>query len=302
MSFCDDVKKELSEIVPIPKHCKTAELAGFVLYSSKKSVDKCDMSALKSLTDDLGGETDILKLCGIEEDQGLRVLKKESVISRNCCKRCFLRGAFLAAGSITDPKREYHLEISSVSRPGIELLCNTAAAFDVVGKIALGKNRFRLYFKDADKISDLLNITEAHVSMMSFENERILKEVTNTVNREVNCETSNLKKTAKASEYACECISFLEEQHVLETLPEALQSIAELRIENPEKSLAELGEMTEPKIGKSGVNHRLEKLISIARDLKGKEEQNDQKPNHHSEDIQDGCDSGSTFGADSKQI
>ncbi len=285
MSFSSEVKKELAAVVPLPKHCKIAEIAGYILYSQKKAVDKCDMSVLKSLTDDLGNDNDFKKLCRLEEKNGLLFLKDMKIIERNCCKRSFLRGAFLGAGSISDPKDEYHLEITTDTRSGIELLNIAATAFDVTGKVALSKNRFRLYFKDADRISDLLNIMEAHVSLMNFENARIYKEVRNNVNRKVNCETSNLKKTATASEYACKCIRFLDERNVLKTLPETLQSIAALRIAHPESSLSELGEMTEPKIGRSGVNHRIERIIAIARDLKGKEEQDDQKSNHHSEDI-----------------
>ena len=238
----------------------------------KKPVDKYDVSVLKSFTDDLGSGTDILKTCGIEEISGMLTLKSTGIIDRSCCKRSFLRGAFLGAGTISDPESGYHLEFGSRIRSGIELLNGAAASFDVNGKVSSGKNRYRLYFKDADKISDLLNIMEAHVSLMEFENARILKEVRNTVNRRVNCETSNLRKTAAASEYACECIRFLEENGVLKTLPESLQSIARLRLDYPEKSLSELGEMTEPKLGRSGVNHRLEKIIATARDLKGKEE------------------------------
>jgi DNA-binding protein WhiA len=285
MSFSSEVKTELASVVPIPKHCKIAEIAGYILYSQKKSVDKCDMSVLKSLTDDLGNENDFVKMCRLEENNGLLFLKDMKIIERSCCKRSFLRGAFLGAGSVADPKDEYHLEISARTRSGIELLNLASAAFDVAGKVAQRGSGFRLYFKDADKISDLLNIMEAHVSLMNFENERILKEVKNKVNRRVNCETSNLKKTVVASEYACECIRYLDEANVLKNLPETLQSIAELRVTYPEKSLSELGEMTEPRLGRSGVNHRLEKIIAIARDLKGKEEQDDQKSNHHSEDI-----------------
>ncbi len=272
MSFSDEVKNELSEIMPIPKHCKIAELAGYILFGQKKSVDKCNMSVLKSLTDDLGGRENCRTACGLEDANGLLFLKDMDIIGRNCCKRSFLRGAFLAAGSITDPESEYHLQFVSATRSGIELLYNAAMAFDVVGKITSAGKRFRLYFKDADKISDLLNIMEAHVSLMKFENARILKEVRNSVNRKVNCETANLRKTATASEYACECVRYLEENNILKTLPEALQIIAKLRTEYPEKSLSELGEMTEPKLGRSGVNHRLEKLIALVRDLKGKEE------------------------------
>ncbi len=273
MSFSDEVKKELSEVLPIPRHCKMAELAGYFLSCRKKPVDKYNGSVLKSLTDDLGGREKCLKECRITENSGICTLEDTGIIERNCCKRSFLRGAFLGTGSVSDPQREYHLEFGSATRSGIELLYDAAASFDVVGKIAPGKNRFRLYFKDADKISDLLNIMEAHVSLMNFENARILKEVRNNVNRRVNCETSNLKKTAEASEYACECIRYLEEKKILQTLPEALQNIATLRTDYPEKSLSELGEMIEPKLGRSGVNHRLEKIITIARDLKGKEDQ-----------------------------
>ncbi len=300
MSFSDNVKKELAEVVPVPKHCRTAELAGFILFRQKKPVDKYNMSVLKSLTDDPDDAEKCMKVCKIEENNGLLFLKDTDIIERNCCKRSFLRGAFLTAGSISHPQNEYHLEFTSPTRSGTELLYEAAAAFDVVGKIASADNRFRLYFKDADKISDLLNIMEAHVSLMEFENARILKEVRNNVNRRVNCETSNLRKTATASEYACECIRFLEERNSLSTLPEPLRVIAHLRTEYPEKSLSELGEMIEPKLGRSGVNHRLERIIAIARDLKGKEEQNDQKSNHHCQDFQNGCNTRSTSCADGK--
>jgi DNA-binding protein WhiA len=126
-----------------------------------------------------------------------------------------------------------------------------------------------VYLKEGTQIVDMLNVMEAHVSLMQMENVRILKDMRNSVNRQVNCETANLNKTVNAAVKQIEDIRLVQEQKGLESLPKTLREVAQIRLENPEASLKELGEMLEPPIGKSGVNHRLRKISEIAEDMRG---------------------------------
>jgi DNA-binding protein WhiA len=147
-------------------------------------------------------------------------------------------------------------------------------SFGIDAKTILRKKYHVVYMKESEAIVDLLNIMEAHVALMKLENLRILKELRNTVNRRVNCETANINKTLDSSRKQQEDILLLKEKYGLENLPKGLQQIAQIRLEEPEASLKELGEMLEPPIGKSGVNHRLRKLSELADKLKsGKEEE-----------------------------
>lgn len=259
MSFTDEVKNELKSVVPLPKHCKIAETAGVILLSGKNDksdcwkidIDKTDISDIKSLTDGLkDGNKDI------------------SFLKKTCCKRSFLRGAFEAGGMINSPKGDYHFEIKCYSLYQAELLCELMREFNIDGKISNRRGRYIVYLKDADLISDMLNVMEAHVSLMTFENERIFKSVRGDVNRQFNCEMANLKKTVAASQMQCEAIKLIKEKVGLETLSPGLREVAELRLMYPEKSLSELGELMEPKLGRSGVNHRMEKIIETAEELK----------------------------------
>ena len=148
-------------------------------------------------------------------------------------------------------------------------LQNIIRDFDVEAKIITRKKYFVVYIKEGSSIVELLNVMEAHVSLMSFENSRILKEVRNTVNRRVNCETANIKKTADASSRQMEDIYLLRDTYGLKNLPEKLREVAEVRLEYPEATLQELGEMLSVPVGKSGVNHRLRKLSELADKVRG---------------------------------
>ena len=125
-----------------------------------------------------------------------------------------------------------------------------------------------VYVKEGDGISDLLNMMKAHVALMSFEDARIRKDIANSINRQVNCETANIKKTITASSSQVEDILYLQERVGLENLPEGLRDLARLRLENRDTSLKELGEMLDPPVGKSGVNHRLRKIKQLADTLR----------------------------------
>lgn len=186
------------------------------------------------------------------------------VIQNSCCKRAFIRGAFLYSGSMSNPKKAYHLEIVVNNYDKAEQLREIIQSFSIEAKIVLRKKSHVVYIKEGAQIVDLLNVMEAHVALMDLENVRILKEMRNQVNRQVNCEAANISKTVIASSRQIEDIIFIRDNIGLEELAEGLKEIAILRIEYPEASLLELGVMLSPPIGKSGVNHRLRKLSMIA--------------------------------------
>lgn len=186
------------------------------------------------------------------------------VVERICCKRAFIRGAYLLAGSMSNPKKAYHLEFVTEDLNKAEKLAEIIGTFSIDAKIIKRKKNYVAYIKEGSQIVDLLNVMEAHVALMDLENVRILKEMRNQVNRHVNCEAANISKTVEAASKQIEDILFIRDHIGFENLAENLREIARLRIEYPEASLRELGTMLSPSIGKSGVNHRLRKLSMIA--------------------------------------
>lgn len=191
------------------------------------------------------------------------------VIMKDCCKRAFIRGAFMAAGSISDPNTSYHFEIKCNNEKKAEQLIKLLNKFNIDAKTVARKGHFVVYIKEGEGIVDVLNVMEAPVALMEMENIRILKGMSNYYNRQVNCETANIKKTVTTACRQIDDINYIIEKAGLKYLPYKLQDIAILRIENPDASLQELGQMLEPPIGKSGVNHRLRKICQIADELKG---------------------------------
>jgi len=187
-------------------------------------------------------------------------------IPNSCCKRAYLRGAFLAGGSISDPEKTYHIELisrfSSLARELKEMI----NSYNLNAKTIKRKGYYVIYLKEGDHIVDFLNIIGAHSALLEMENIRILKDVRNNVNRIVNCETANLEKTVNASVRQIQNIEYIRDYIGLDKLPENLKEIAELRLQYSDASLKELGVMLDPPLGKSGVNHRLRKLEKIAMD------------------------------------
>lgn len=190
------------------------------------------------------------------------------LIQKECCKRAFIRGAFLASGSISDPEKFYHFEIVCTTEDKAVQLKNIIQYFNIDAKIVERKKHFVVYIKEGAGIVDILNVMEAHVALMDLENVRILKEMRNSVNRKVNCETANLKKTVSAAVKQIEDIKFIRDKVGLSVISDNLEEMARLRLDNPDASLKELGEMLTPAVGKSGVNHRLRKICEIADDLR----------------------------------
>ncbi|GAA3733755.1 DNA-binding protein WhiA [Salinicoccus jeotgali] len=198
----------------------------------------------------------------------------EDIKERECCIRSYLRGAFLAGGSVNNPETSaYHLEIFSLYEEHARNLTELMNGYELNAKFIERKRGYITYLKEAEKIAEFLSLIGGYQALLKFEDIRIVRDMRNSVNRLVNCETANLNKTISAAMRQVENINFIASEIGLEELPERLREIARLRVEHQEVSLKELGEMmsTGP-ISKSGVNHRLRKLDKIADQVRSGEE------------------------------
>lgn len=194
----------------------------------------------------------------------------EDLVKKKCCKRSYLRGAFLAGGSVNNPETSsYHLEIASMYQEHSESLCELMNTYGLNSKTIERKKGFIAYLKEAEKITEFLNIVGAHNALLRFEDIRIVRDMRNSVNRLVNCETANLNKTIGAALRQVENIRYIQNTVGLEVLPGKLREIAELRVAYQDVTLKELGEMVSGgAISKSGINHRLRKIDEIADKLR----------------------------------
>lgn len=288
MSFSTDVKEELAKHIPGARHCQIAELQAIMHFAGffGETEDKDLLIGFRSDNPSVlrKGFTLWKKTFNIEsamvfnsEEAGV-VLDKFGELSdpvnpiflkNSCCKRAYLRGAYLSVGSMSDPQKSYHLEFTCENECQAKQLVEIIGSFDIEAKMIVRKKYYVVYLKEGSAIVELLNIMEAHISLMNFENSRILKEVRNSVNRRVNCETANIKKTADASSRQMDDILLLRDVVGIMNLPDKLREIAEIRLEYPEATLVELGEKLSPPVGKSGVNHRLRKLSELADKVRG---------------------------------
>lgn len=194
----------------------------------------------------------------------------ENLVKKKCCKRSYIRGAFLAGGSVNNPETSsYHLEIFSQYKEHNDSLCELMNTFELNSKTLERKKGFITYLKEAEKITEFLNIIGAHQALLRFEDVRIVRDMRNSVNRLVNCETANLNKTIGAALRQVENIRYIDDKIGLDALPDKLREIARLRVEYQDVTLKELGEMVSSgTISKSGINHRLRKLDEIAEQLR----------------------------------
>ncbi len=200
--------------------------------------------------------------------KGYEVIWNLDILKSKCCHRSYLRGAFLGGGSVSNPERKnYHLEIVLKNELQSKVVNELMRNFGLNPKTIMKRKNYMIYLKESEQIVDFLNIIGAHSALLSFEGVRVHKEVRNRVNRLVNCETANLSKTVEAALKQVETIKFIERNMGLDKLPPGLEQIARLRLENPDLSLKELGEIMSPVISKSGVNHRMRRLQKIADNL-----------------------------------
>lgn len=193
-----------------------------------------------------------------------------NVLQRTCCKRAFLRGAFLVSGSMSDPEKNYHFEIVCNRDEKAAQIQRIMNEFGLEAKVVVRKKYHVVYLKESSSIVDTLNIMEAPLALMQLENIRILKEMRNSVNRRVNCEAANINKTVAAAQKQIDDIQYIKDKGGFGDLSPGLLETAKLRLEYPEVPLKELGTMLNPPVGKSGVNHRLRRLSEIAEKLRDK--------------------------------
>ena len=296
MSFSGKVKEELLEHYARARHCDIAELSAIVHMCGAFGSGYKGVCCLKVHTENLGVArkcfTLLEKTFNIKNDIVVRrnagkdnysyyiyakgeelMAIRDTIVQAVCCKRAYIRGAFIASGSTSDPSKSYHFEIVCNDENQAEHLKEMMNSFGVDAKIVQRKKTYVVYLKEGSQIVDILNVMEAHVALMELENVRIMKEMRNSVNRKVNCETANINKTVNAAVKQIEDIRLLEEKVGLESLNEGLEEIARLRLQYPEATLKELGLMLNPQVGKSGVNHRLRKLSLLADDLRENKEE-----------------------------
>lgn len=292
MSFSQEVKEELSRHIGAARHCQMAELAALMHFCGQYGQDREGNFTIgfqvENETVVKKGFTLLEKAFSIDTDVVINEEKMkelhhkfgdleepvdEVLLRSACCRRAFIRGAFLGIGSVSTPEKGYHLEFVTPNERKAKQLQEMIQSFNVEAKITLRKKYYVLYMKESEAIVDLLNIMEAHVALMELENMRILKDLRNNVNRRVNCETANINKILNSSRKQREDILLLKERYGLENLPENLRQVAVIRLEENDISLKEIGEMLNPPIGKSGVNHRLRKLSEMADELRHDKEE-----------------------------
>jgi cell division protein WhiA len=192
-----------------------------------------------------------------------------AIIHKPCCRRAYLRGAFLAGGSVNNPEgSSYHLEIASMYEEHCNALCDLANQFDLNARCIERKKGFIFYIKEGERIIEFLSIIGAHQALFKFEDVRIMRDMRNSVNRIVNCETANLNKTIGAAVRQIDNIRLLDREVGLHNLPERLKEVAEVRLQYPEMNLKEVGELLKGKVSKSGVNHRLRKIDELAEKIR----------------------------------
>lgn len=298
MSFSSNVKEELCRVKLTRKCCAEAEAFGVLLYcntfscrqikvitESRDFAERLPKLFRKAFglefdqlpqPDEQGKRsfviTDAEKIAriyhtyGYAPESNLALHVNFGALEEECCRISFLRGAYLAGGSVTDPKKRYHLELATthvkVGAETLALILDLGFAPKITER---GGNRV-LYFKQSDYIEDFLTFLGAPVSAMAVMEAKVEKDLRNGVNRRVNCETANLTKVVDAAQEQLQAIRLLEKRGVLETLPEKLQETARLRQENPEATLLELAELSDPPLTKSAINHRMRKLVERARE------------------------------------
>ena len=211
--------------------------------------------------------SDIMEWYGFDAQDTLSMHINLAVIEEDCCKAAFLRGAFLAGGSVTDPSKGYHMELNtthqSVAREGFSLI---QEAVGFAPKSAARGGGQVLYFKQSDLISDYLTYLGAHVAAMGIIEAKLEKELNNNVNRRCNCDDANISKVVEAAQEQLNAIRVLRERSLYDQLPAKIIQAAAAREKNPEASLTELAAMMEPPITKPAMNHRLKKLVQIAQE------------------------------------
>lgn len=287
-SFCGEIQKAengeirlcfSSENESVVRKCFTLLQKTFKI-DKEISIDKCLVKKNNRFVIEVREQEDSIRILqaakylnGDRLPIPCAALVNPLIVQRNCCRRAFLRGAFLCAGSISDPEKFYHFEIVCSTLAKARQLQELIRSFEVDAKVVSRKRHEVVYVKEGAQIVEILGLMGANISLLNLENVRILKEMRNSVNRQVNCETANINKTVNAAVKQVEDITYIRDTIGLQKLPDNLEEIAELRLAYPQASLKELGMLLSPQVGKSGVNHRLRRIGGIAEELRGNKEE-----------------------------
>ncbi|MBS7297792.1 MAG: DNA-binding protein WhiA [Eubacteriales bacterium] len=290
MSFSAEIKDRLTEQKSECDFCTTARLAGFMRFAASfGSGDAVISTENKKIADCAGA---LIKECfgvNAEYDYNKQSKRYKSILKNNeqdllcaelmadqsaeqlmpfaCCKRAFLSGAFLGGGSVNDPQKSYHLEFDTKTKAYAEDVLSVLEEEGIKAKLTSRKGRYVVYIKDYESIAAVLGLIGAGYAALELYNISVEKEIRNDVNRQVNCDNANMKKQGKAASEHLHAIAVIEKKIGLGALSEVLREMAEVRRAYPDDSIQELGEKLNPPIGKSGVNHRLKRLMEIASEL-----------------------------------
>ncbi|MBQ9298507.1 MAG: DNA-binding protein WhiA [Clostridia bacterium] len=281
MSFSAEIKKELSELNNLKnKEEIKAELSGYMLginYSEVNGISKIITENTFNI-DRLIKILENLKIQCSDETKGKTFIVKWSNKNRESImdvdvenqelQKAVVRGAFMASGSLNNPNKKYHLEIIFPSKENAKYIMYILDNYFISSKILKREKGYAVYIKDGEEISKFLALIGANKAVMDYEEIRVIRQMRSSVNRIVNCETANINKTINVAIEQIADINYLKENKKFEELSKPLQEIANVRLENPEASLVELGKLLDKPIGKSGVNHRLKKIQEFARELK----------------------------------
>lgn len=215
------------------------------------------------------GMSDILQRLGMLDGTGrLKEIAPHELLRRDCCRRSYLRGVFLGGGSVNSPEGTYHLEIVTGNEKFADVISRLMNKFNLDARSSQRKNCNVIYLKESEHIISFLNIIGAHSALLNFENARIYKGMRNKVNRLVNCETANLNKTVNAAVRQIENIELIRDTLGLDNMPDSLRETAEVRLRYPDACLKELGNLMQPPLGKSCVNHRLRRIEELAEKIR----------------------------------
>ncbi len=283
MSFSSDVKEELSKLSNLAnKSCVKAEMYGYLSTTNVSKERGCikfsteseyNINRFSKLLNnlnvfkyniDISGKNFNITISRDESKKITELYKEYNLSKEEAEQKAYIRGIFLGSGSINNPNNKYHIEVILKTRENAENIITILSNYNINFKILNSENKCSIYSKDGEEISKFLAFIGASSSVLKFEEIRVYRDMRNNVNRIVNCETANLAKTVDAAVKQINAINKLKQNGKFNDLPDNLKELANLRVENPEASLTELGKMLKEPIGKSGVNYRLKTLINLA--------------------------------------
>ena len=269
MSFSTDVKEEISKISNLAnKNSVKAEMYGYLSTNNISEENGCiRFSTENEYNIEIMGKNYIIKITKKETNILKDLFKEYKIENTETIEKSYIRGAFLGSGSLNNPKNKYHMEITFNNAKNaieiIDILIKYGISLKILYASAENKSKNAIYSKDGEEISKFLAFIGANTSVLKFEEIRVYREMRNNVNRIVNCETANLAKTVDAAVKQINAINKLKKLGKFNNLPDNLKELANLRLENPESSLLELGKKLKEPVGKSGVNYRMKKILEL---------------------------------------